>query len=648
MQPDAPPRQGQQQIPRQGHQQDMTPDLQVELGGPLGEALRASLHGRLSRFIVDEHSPAIAVFAPEHTQHNLEGDWYGEHAGKWLVAAARAAGRTQDAVLAATVRRVTDHLISLQQSDGYLGTYAAARHFTQPQPPKPGHAGGTPAWHTWDGAPALRTWDIWTHSYLVLGLLEVHHRLGHPAALAAACRIGDLCWHALDTLGINITELGNHHGLSATVLMDPAMELYFATGTQRYLDLALRVLQQADANPALALLQRGLAGADAADVATGKAYQLAWNLVGLAKIHRATGAPELAQVLGHLWHSIRDHHLTPGGGPCGGVAHRSREVFNAPGSFSPLAYVETCSTLAWIQLNRQLLQATGQACYADEIERSAYNALLGAMAPNGEDWCYYSFDNGRRVHTTPWRCCKSSGAMALEELPLAAYGRTASGGLRVNLWGAGSVRLALVSGAVLRLEQRTDYPFDGHIELQLTPEAPAAFELALRIPAWAHGAAVFVNGQPVFPSVQPGEYTLIHRLWQAGDCVTLELPMPPVLLHQRLHNTQESRAPDGSPVRQQVLQHDYVAVARGPLVFATGLIDGFKTEETLRLRTAAEGTGLALLPRQAGEPPRIRWWPASRGPIDLLPAYCADGRVDGGWRITWLSLAPDAGSSKFQ
>ena len=130
----------------------MKPPAQAQLDGPLGEALQASLHGRLSHFIVDEHSPAIAVFAPEHAHANHEGDWYGEHAGKWLVAAARAAARTGSAELANTVRRVTDHLVSLQQPDGYLGTYAASRHFTQPQPPKPGEAGGTPAWRTWDGA----------------------------------------------------------------------------------------------------------------------------------------------------------------------------------------------------------------------------------------------------------------------------------------------------------------------------------------------------------------------------------------------------------------------------------------------------------------------------------------------------------------
>ncbi|MET0934953.1 MAG: hypothetical protein ABWX83_03130, partial [Luteibacter sp.] len=64
--------------------------------GLLGDALAANLGGRLSHFIVDEHSPAIALFAPERRAMNEEGDWYGEHAGKWLVAASRAAARSGD------------------------------------------------------------------------------------------------------------------------------------------------------------------------------------------------------------------------------------------------------------------------------------------------------------------------------------------------------------------------------------------------------------------------------------------------------------------------------------------------------------------------------------------------------------------------
>jgi DUF1680 family protein len=97
---------------------------QVQLRGLLGDALDANLRGRLSHFIVDEHSPAIALFAPPRRSENREGDWYGEHAGKWLVAAAKAAARSDDESLRKHVLQVADYLVSIQEDDGYLGTYA--------------------------------------------------------------------------------------------------------------------------------------------------------------------------------------------------------------------------------------------------------------------------------------------------------------------------------------------------------------------------------------------------------------------------------------------------------------------------------------------------------------------------------------------
>ena len=317
----------------------LAPAGAVTLGGPLGEAVAANRGGRLSTFITGPESPAIAIFDPDTVADNEGGDWYGEHAGKWLYAAAR----SREPTLLDQVRRVADHLVALQDDDGYLGNYPPPRRFMVPQPPKP---------FTWNGEPALRTWDIWTHGYLILGLIEAWRATGTKAYLVAAKRIGDLVWQTLGEGAVRITDLGNHFGLSATVLIDPACELFFATGDDRYRDLALLVLEQAEADPHSAFLTAALAGADPSEIATGKAYQLLWNLVGLAKLYRITREERFLTAVDALWRRVRDHHLTLGGGPWGGVAHRSREVFNAPGTFSPHAYVETCSTMAWIQLNR--------------------------------------------------------------------------------------------------------------------------------------------------------------------------------------------------------------------------------------------------------------------------------------------------------
>lgn len=598
------------------------------LRGPLGDAVAANLRGRLTHFIVDEHSPAIVLFAPDLRARNVEGDWYGEHAGKWLYAAARAVMHGGDATLAANLRRVADYLVSVQEPDGYLGTYAPERRFMRAQSPKP---------VTWDGAPSVRTWDIWTHAYLVLGLVEASRALQAPAYLAAARRIGDLCLHALGEGGIDINELGNHHGMSATVLMDPAVELYFATGDTRYLDLARRVLAQAEANPALRLLSRALEGADASEIATGKAYQLIWNLVGLAKLHRATGEPRLLEAVLRLWDNIRVHHLSLGGGPWGGAGHRSREVFNPPHVFSPHGYVETCSTFAWIQLNRELLHITGHARHAGEIERSAYNDLLGAQAPDGEDWCYYIFPNGRRVHTTYWRCCKSSGAMALEELPGLAYAVDADG-LRVQLYGAGEWRGPLPGAGAVAFEQLTGYPFEGAVRLRVSVERSAGFALRLRIPEWAAEATLQVNGEVMPIEIDANGFAVLTRRWRTGDEVLLRLPMA-VRVHQaRNRNVQESRAPDGSPVAQEVLREDFLALTRGPLVYATGLVDGYKRDETLPAVPTQEAIGEVA----GSTPPHLEMHVPGRASIVFEPFFVAGGRIDGAWRLTWLSLSPVA------
>jgi DUF1680 family protein len=606
----------------------------VRFGGVLGDALDANHRGRLAHFIVDETSPAIAIFAPAQAHANRAGDWYGEHAGKWLIAASKAAARTRDATLSERVIRVADYLVSLQDDRGYLGNYAPDRRFTQKQPPK-----GV----SWDGVPSARTWDIWTHSYLILGLLEVHAHFPAARYLDAARRIGDLCWSTLTTGGIDITDLGNHHGMSATVLMDPAVALYWATGERRYLDLALLVLEQAERNPRLALLTHALNGADAAEIATGKAYQLIWNLVGLAKLQRATGDARYLQAVRNLWRNIRERHLTLGGGPWGGVAQRSREVFNPAAVFSPYGYVETCSILAWLQLNRELLSITGDAVYAEEIERSAYNDLLGAQAANGEDWCYYSFPNGKRVHTTYWRCCKSSGAMALEELPAIAYGVSREGRVTVNLFGPSVATLNVPGAGEVRLEQTTTYPFDGEIAIRVAPSRAVSFAISVRIPAWAEGASVRANGESIASSPPLGAYLAIERTWRADDVIALSFPMRPLPHRRTNRNVQESQAPDGSYVSQEVLHFDYLALTRGPLVYATGLIDGYKTEETLRLDSAPSAAWLETVPATSGNGPGpdLRLRPAGRPPLIFSPYYRAGGRRDHTWRLTWMQLAPE-------
>ena len=602
----------------------------VRLEGLLGRSLAANHAGRLAHFITDEKSPAIALFDPARAARNHDGDWYGEHAGKWLWAAAKAAARTQDTELADRVRRVADYLVSVQQPDGYLGTYAAERRFMVKEPPPQ---------RTWDGAPSKRTWDIWIHTYLILGLLEVHKQFADVRYLEAARRIGELCRKTFIEDRVDITHLGNHDGMSATVLLDAAVELFFATRDEQFLHLATTIVHQADLRPELKLLSKALAGVDAAEIGSGKAYQLCWNLAGLAKLYRANRDERLLTAVLNTWESIRQSHLTLGGGPWGGVALRSREIFNPPGVFSPYGYVETCSTLSWIQLNRELLEITGEARFAEEIERSAYNDLLGAQAPDGEDWCYYSFPNGRRVFTTYWRCCKSSGAMALEELPEIAYTVIDGHAIAVNLYGPGEALLPTLHAGIVKLEQSTRYPFDGDIVLRVTPQQATRFAIKLRVPAWCTHSDIRVNGVGSDAAAAPATYATLDREWKPGDEIALSFAMKPVVHRRSSRNVQESIAPDGSPVRQEVLRYDYIAITRGPLVYATDLIDGYKMEETIGFADNSMEPMLELAETPGCDGPAIRVKLAYRAPLTFHPYFEAGGRRDGTWRLTWMQVA---------
>src|SRR5690606_34573686 len=134
---------------------------------------------------------------------------------------------------------------------------------------------------------------------------------------------------------------------------------------------------------------------------------------------------------------------------------------------SPYGFVETCSVMSWIQLNRELYKITGQAKYIHEIEKSAYNALLGAQFPNG-DWSYHSFANGCRHASNFNDCCPSSGSLALEELPTLLYSHKENG-IACNIYAESDLSIVLPDSVQVHIIQKSKYPFDGIINLNVFP-----------------------------------------------------------------------------------------------------------------------------------------------------------------------------------
>lgn len=578
--------------------------------GCVADAIERSYRGRLLGFIEGEESEAVQLFSTESRAGATAGDWYGEHVGKWLVAATLAHRRTEDDALRMRIARVLAYLVAQQEEDGYLGTYArdARCRMTHPD------------------APGTRSWDPWVHAWMIRGLLAGSKELDDRRALDAASRIGGLLSALFADRPGALLRIGNHQGLSSAVVIEPLALLTLETGDPSYASLAEGIVAAME-DVGLPILSGADQGLDISSVGTGKAYQLCWILAGLVALTRATGDRTYLDAAAAWWRNISDGHLTPMGGPWGGIGTH-KEVFNVGGFFSPEGLTETCSTASWMALSRGLFEMTGDVRYVEACERSLNNALLGAMDENGSDWCYFTFPNGRRNNTYYWACCKSSGALALEEIAQLAVTSNEQG-VVVNLLEpcrARVVREGCEIGIVL--EQRRSSPW--RIEVALDPELPLEFELAIRIPEWASNVEAMVVGTDSQLAATDG-YLRVRRLWSSGDRVILNGEVS-------LKVTAKTQTVDHHG--QEIVRNDYAFVSFGPCVYATSLIDGYKKQETLRLsHLFPESSFRVDEPSKEGELPTIYYVQTARQAIAFRPYFEAGGRHDGGWRTTWFAVS---------
>ena len=301
-------------------------------------------------------------------------------------------------------------------ADGYLGTYAPERRFIVAQPKGP---------RTWDGAPGERTWDIWTHSYLILGLLEATRisRSALPGLRPQDRRPVPACADRRRHRHHRPRQPPRHVGDGAD---GPGGGALFRDRGGAYLARPSACWRRPTPIPNCACCRARWPAWMPPRSRPARRTSCAGTWSAWRNCIRPPANRDYLRAV-QVW----GQHPRASPEPRRRAVGRRRPSFarsiQPPRVFSPHGYVETCSTLAWIQLNRELLAITGEADMPRKSNAPPTTTCSAAQAPNGEDWCYYIYPNGRRVHTTYWRCCKSSGAMALEELPgwaTACTGRT--------------------------------------------------------------------------------------------------------------------------------------------------------------------------------------------------------------------------------
>ena len=511
----------------------------------------------------------------------LDGDFY-----KWLEAAISQLEVAPEPWLERAVEESVALIASIQREDGYVHTptLIAARNE--------------------EAVSALADrfhFETYNLGHLISAGVRHHRVTGRTDLLDVAERAASF----LEDLATNRPLELARSAICPSHYM-AVVDLYRATSDPRYLRLAETFVQVRD---------DFVGGDDNQDrvpvrqqtVAAGHAVRANYLYAGLADLATETGDEELVTVLAGLWSDVVETKLYVTGG-CGALYDGASpdaypwqseitRVHQAYGRAYQLpnttAHNETCANLGMILWSERRLALTGDARYADAIERVAYNSLLSGVSLDGTAFFYTNPLRQVRDLPFPLRmpgdtalrptpepppsdarlrqrylscfCCPPNVARTLSSIHERAVS-VDDDGLWVHLYGGSQTAYRFEDGRQIELRESSSYPWSGRIELTVLQDSGGTVPVHLRIPGWASDVSLHVGGEAVDASA-PGSYTRLDRSWQAGDTIVLDLAMPVGML--RAHRLAEEAT-------------NQVAVVRGPLVYALeslDLPDGVRIEQ---------------------------------------------------------------------
>lgn len=428
----------------------------------LKRAMRGDLPSYTEEFLLADVRPT-----PERRFTEYSGDLSGRYIGA-LATAAQIYGK-QFPSLDALVEKV----IALQKPDGYFGI---GFHYDKPT----------------DNDMAL----LWGNGRLLVGLLE-YYRLRPSATVLAACtRLGDfLVRIGPMMLSKEMREsFGAQHFASSYICWMQQTEglanLYVVTKDERYRKLAEGIA---------AVIERR---------ASDHVHGYLTSVRGVLELYHATGDARFLRQCEAAWRDVADSKdlLITGGVPEGWSPNGHR--------------TEGCAEADWVRLSLALWKATGDAKYLSMAERATFNELAFNHYATG--------DFGHRVYTytglpaagavRAWWCCTLHGLRCFPDVQTSVF-RQRKDGLSYELPIDGRIETAALSAAA-----ESSLAQDGMVRIKITKAGDGMASLSIRVPEWAEGSAIRLNGSLAnFPA--EGGYVGIERTWSRGDVIGVKYAM---------------------------------------------------------------------------------------------------------------------------
>ncbi len=438
------------------------------------------------------------------------------------------------------------------------------------------------------------------------------------------------------------------------------VKLYHATAKPLYLDMARKFLDirgktfipegEGVMSPTYAQQHLPVSQQTAA---VGHAVRATYMYAAMADVGALTDNKAYDNALNSIWSNIVDTrmHITGGLGAVHGIEGFGAE-YELP---NKEAYNETCAAVGNVLFNHRLFLQHGDARYMDVAEVALFNNSLAGMNLNGNRFFYVNplesdgltpFNQGQ-AGRAPWfdtACCPSNLARLLPQVSGMMYAHTKDE-IYVTLYASNHTEINLKAGMV-KVHQKSNYPFDGSVIIKIDPGKQQEFTLKLRIPTWVGNQfvpgslyrytdpgkgefSVKVNGELLSVSMEEG-FAVIKKNWKSGDVVRLELPM----------QVKFNKAND-----LVLADKNRTAITRGPLVYCAEGVDNngpvqrfFIDEQAAalctRIEPIKEGPMKHIpeisLPARSGKGDQIR-----EEQLILIPYYAWNNRGDSSM-IIWF------------
>lgn len=482
-----------------------------------------------------------------------DGDFY-----KWMEASVYIYAINKDEQIINELDEIIEVIGKAQQEDGYLSTPIIIRDDIKPFSNRRYH-------------------ELYNSGHLLTSAC-IHHRVtGKTNFLDIAIKHANYLYDLFTPIPDHLKRFG----FNQTQIMG-LVELYRTTQDKRYLALAEQFInmrgtykidddETTKGYPIGDMVQERVPLREETE-AVGHAVLALYYYAGAADVYAETGEKALLDALDRLWENVTHKKMYVTGAV--GQTHygRSSRLDKIEEGFideymmpNMTAYNETCANICNSMFNYRMLTLSGDSKHGDIMELVLHNSGLSGIGIEGRDYYYsnplrkidgaldYEHMNVEFPERQPYLkcfCCPPNLVRTIAKSPGWAYSKSENG-IAVNLYGGNTLETTLLDGSEIKLSQKSDYPWDGAVQITIEESKSEPFEMLLRIPAWAKGSKINVNSQPV-ENIVAGSFARIERKWSVGDVVSLEMPM-------------EVKFIEGHPRIEEV--RNQVAIKRGPIVY---------------------------------------------------------------------------------